>query len=270
MVQPGLRAEFWQAIHETVELSACELYTFTPHPDSELDDGKLWSIRHFFFHRREKKVVFIAASAVSKLHEDEEDDGEEEDVDAVMSSSGGEAGGHWDDADAENCILWDDADYTDGALGVFSDDPTLTQRRTGLLGTGRVREVTDAIPITGSTSGARRRTKAKKEAVDQDAAAGKAEDDEKRKRRKKRTAPPKAAGEEGGKKGKRGPRDVKRDGGGLLGVTAAPGSDDEMASGGRSLLDPKRAPSPALGLLPLAALVDAKEPSAADASQQPQ
>ena len=265
--QPGLRSEFWQAINETIELSACELYTFNPHPDSELDEGKLWSVRLFAYHRKEKKVVFIAASAVSKLHDDQEED--EEDVDVILSSSGGEGGPYWDEADDESQLLWDELEFGDGAARMQAEYPRVDEQGREMLPPGMVREVTDTA--SSPLSGVRRRAKGKR-ATHAVSGVGKGagDEEEKRKRRKRRTTTPKAAGEE--RKGKRAVREGRKEGDGdgqSKRLAAPPGSDDEERGGGRSLLDARRVPSPALGILPLAALVEAKDTAAAEA-QRPQ
>ena len=271
--QPGIRSEFWQAIAETVDLSACELYTFTPHPDSDIDEGKLWSIRHFFYHRREKKVVFIAAAAVSKLHDDEEEDGEE-DVDIALSSSGGEGGGgpYWDEGDDENNLLWDELEFGEGAR--LSEQPgRFDEQGQGLLPAGLVREVTDTA--SSPSSGARRRTKGKRTTTRVGSGGGKGGEEEKPKRRKRRTTTPKAAGNE--RRGKRAVREGSRKDADMndhskqlaSAAAAAPaGSDDEERGGGRSLLDARRVPSPALGILPLASLVEAKDTAEAQRAQE--
>ena len=243
--QPGVRAEFWQAIAETIDLPQCELYTFTPHPDSDLDEGKLWSVRQFFYHRKEKKVVFVAASAVSKLHDDDEEEDGDDDLDLAMSSSGGE--GHWDDLD-----LGDDARP--------GEEPPVGQRSAGreMVVAGRVREVTAS---TSPSSGARRPTKAKRAPSDEQQSAVRVDNDGKRKRRRKRAASGKGLSTEKAS-GKRPLREIATDAAGSgvrLGPTArATIDDEERGGGGRSLLDPKRAPSPAVSILPLASLVDAK------------
>ncbi len=69
LAAPGLRTEFWSAINETMETQKCEIYSFQPEIDSEMNIGKLWIIHYFFYNRKAKKILFLSAHSVSKLHQ---------------------------------------------------------------------------------------------------------------------------------------------------------------------------------------------------------
>jgi hypothetical protein len=67
-LNPGIKAEFWAAINETIELNDCEIYSYTPDLDSELSSGKLFIVNYFFYNKKAKKILFLRSHGVSKLH----------------------------------------------------------------------------------------------------------------------------------------------------------------------------------------------------------
>jgi hypothetical protein len=73
-VNDHFRTDFWASVDECIELDKCDVYSFQPDDDSDINSGKLWVTYYFFFNKKLKKIVFLEAHAVSKLHRERTDE----------------------------------------------------------------------------------------------------------------------------------------------------------------------------------------------------
>ncbi|KAH7826679.1 putative repressor of rna polymerase iii transcription [Monocercomonoides exilis] len=97
---PEFQTLLWKAIHQVVEVSNCEIFSFVPGNDGEEQDpfaeeGTIWSFNYFFYQKEAKKVLFFSVRCVSRVGElsewmikslsDEESEEEERELDRHSS-----------------------------------------------------------------------------------------------------------------------------------------------------------------------------------------
>ncbi len=78
-------AGLWEVIDQHIDLSGCDIYSYSPDPDSDPHggDGLLWSQSYFFFSKEQKRVLYFTLRGVSLrspriLGEDYESDASDE------------------------------------------------------------------------------------------------------------------------------------------------------------------------------------------------
>ncbi|KAK3722486.1 RNA polymerase III-inhibiting protein maf1 [Vermiconidia calcicola] len=58
--------KMWSLINKEMELSKCQMYTYTPDDDPfDGEEGALWSNHYFFFHKDKKRVCYLYFRALS-------------------------------------------------------------------------------------------------------------------------------------------------------------------------------------------------------------
>ncbi|KAJ4455924.1 putative Mod5 protein sorting/negative effector of RNA Pol III synthesis [Paratrimastix pyriformis] len=65
---PEFRDLLWKTIGTVIDLSGCDLYSFSPDAEADpfTDEGCIWSFNYFFYNRAAKKILFMTARCVSK------------------------------------------------------------------------------------------------------------------------------------------------------------------------------------------------------------
>ena len=59
-----LLADLWDSIDAVVDLSKCEIFSYTPDAnDDPFSDGALWSFNYFFFSKQKQKICYLTCVA---------------------------------------------------------------------------------------------------------------------------------------------------------------------------------------------------------------